>query len=286
MPVLDHWPTQDIEALRRTRHAAAPRAASAVRWSASGPSEEVSMIELEGLPSLNQPIARGRLRGLERRCRGGHRARRPPAAALPRRALRRRRPGGLLRLPGQPPGHLGRRPRCPRDHLAGHRGLRHVDLRTDPTSSWSAASSPACGGAPSSARSSAWPSSWTSTESSPSALCWPTPRTPDRCRSPRSPPTRRSPSGSGVELTRYEGPTGIVGALTEGFTRAGIETLSFWAAVPHYVAQSPCPKATLALLRALEDALDLSAARRRPRGRGGGVGARRRRARARRRRGG
>ena len=62
----------------------------------------------------------------------------------------------------------------------------------------------------------------------------------------------------GVELTRYEGPTGIVGALTEGFTRAGIETLSFWAAVPHYVAQSPCPKATLALLRAVEDALDFS----------------------------
>lgn len=62
----------------------------------------------------------------------------------------------------------------------------------------------------------------------------------------------------GVELTRYEGPTGIVGALTEGFTRAGIETLSFWAAVPHYVAQTPCPKATLALLRALEEALGLS----------------------------
>jgi proteasome assembly chaperone (PAC2) family protein len=62
----------------------------------------------------------------------------------------------------------------------------------------------------------------------------------------------------GVEVTRYEGPTGIVGALTEGFTRAGIETLSFWAAVPHYVAQSPCPKATLALLRALEEALDLT----------------------------
>lgn len=62
----------------------------------------------------------------------------------------------------------------------------------------------------------------------------------------------------GVEVTRYEGPTGIVGALTEGFTRAGIETLSFWAAVPHYVAQAPCPKATLALLRALEEALDLT----------------------------
>ena len=34
--------------------------------------------------------------------------------------------------------------------------------------------------------------------------------------------------------------------------------VSFWAAVPHYVAQPPCPKATLALLRRLEDLLDLS----------------------------
>lgn len=62
----------------------------------------------------------------------------------------------------------------------------------------------------------------------------------------------------GVDLARYEGPTGIVGALTEGFTRAGIDTLSFWAAVPHYVAQSPCPKATLTLLRCVEDALELA----------------------------
>jgi proteasome assembly chaperone (PAC2) family protein len=61
----------------------------------------------------------------------------------------------------------------------------------------------------------------------------------------------------GLDLARYEGPTGIVGALTEGFTRAGIDTLSFWAAVPHYVAQSPCPKATLTLLRCVEDALEL-----------------------------
>ena len=62
----------------------------------------------------------------------------------------------------------------------------------------------------------------------------------------------------GLDLARYEGPTGIVGALTEGFTRAGIETMSFWAAVPHYVAQSPCPKATLTLLRYVEEALELS----------------------------
>ena len=33
--------------------------------------------------------------------------------------------------------------------------------------------------------------------------------------------------------------------------------MSFWAAVPHYVAQPPCPKATLALLRQVEDLLDV-----------------------------
>jgi proteasome assembly chaperone (PAC2) family protein len=56
----------------------------------------------------------------------------------------------------------------------------------------------------------------------------------------------------------YEGPTGIVGVLQEMCSAAGLPTLSFWAAVPHYVAQAPCPKATLALLRRLEDVLDLT----------------------------
>jgi hypothetical protein len=33
--------------------------------------------------------------------------------------------------------------------------------------------------------------------------------------------------------------------------------VSLWAQVPHYVAQPPSPKATLALLRCVEDVLDL-----------------------------
>jgi hypothetical protein len=33
--------------------------------------------------------------------------------------------------------------------------------------------------------------------------------------------------------------------------------VSLWAAVPHYVAQPPCPKATLALLARIEDLLDV-----------------------------
>lgn len=59
-----------------------------------------------------------------------------------------------------------------------------------------------------------------------------------------------------LEPASYEGPTGILGVLQEVFGDAGIETVSLWAAVPHYVAQPPCPKGTLALLRRVEDVLD------------------------------
>ncbi|MGH9189381.1 MAG: PAC2 family protein [Acidimicrobiales bacterium] len=46
----------------------------------------------------------------------------------------------------------------------------------------------------------------------------------------------------------YEGPTGIVGVLQDAFGRAGIPSASLWAAVPHYVAATPSPKASLALV--------------------------------------
>jgi predicted ATP-grasp superfamily ATP-dependent carboligase len=61
----------------------------------------------------------------------------------------------------------------------------------------------------------------------------------------------------GLEQSTYEGPTGIVGVFNDACIRAGLPAVSLWAAVPHYVAQPPCPKATLALLRNLEDVLDL-----------------------------
>jgi proteasome assembly chaperone (PAC2) family protein len=60
-----------------------------------------------------------------------------------------------------------------------------------------------------------------------------------------------------LEPSRYEGPTGIVGVVQDACTRAGLPALSIWAAVPHYVAQPPCPKATLALLRRVEEVLDV-----------------------------
>ena len=62
----------------------------------------------------------------------------------------------------------------------------------------------------------------------------------------------------GLERSRYEGPTGIVGVLQEACVLAGIPAISFWAAVPHYVAQPPNPKATIALLHRVEEVLDIA----------------------------
>ena len=61
----------------------------------------------------------------------------------------------------------------------------------------------------------------------------------------------------GLDRSRYEGPTGIVGVLQDACARADLPAISFWAAVPHYVSSPPVPKATLALLRRVEDLLDL-----------------------------
>ena len=62
----------------------------------------------------------------------------------------------------------------------------------------------------------------------------------------------------GVEISRYEGPTGIVGVLQDASHRRGLDAVSLWAAVPHYVSTPPSPKASLALVNALEDFLEIS----------------------------
>jgi PAC2 family len=54
----------------------------------------------------------------------------------------------------------------------------------------------------------------------------------------------------------YKGPTGILGVVQYALAQAGIPAVSLWASVPHYVATPPNPKATLALLRGVEDILD------------------------------
>ena len=59
---------------------------------------------------------------------------------------------------------------------------------------------------------------------------------------------------SRLDLTQssYEGPTGIVGILHAACQNAGLPSASLWAAVPHYIAATPNPKAALALVRKLE----------------------------------
>lgn len=59
----------------------------------------------------------------------------------------------------------------------------------------------------------------------------------------------------GLEPSRYEGPTGIVGVLLDRCRAAGVPSLSLWAAVPHYVSLAPSPRAALALSRRLGELL-------------------------------
>ncbi|HXB63591.1 MAG TPA: PAC2 family protein [Solirubrobacteraceae bacterium] len=64
--------------------------------------------------------------------------------------------------------------------------------------------------------------------------------------------------GGANRASRYEGPTGIVGVLHSAAGAAGLPSVSLWASVPHYVAAAPCPKATLALVRRVEDLVGVS----------------------------
>jgi proteasome assembly chaperone (PAC2) family protein len=55
-----------------------------------------------------------------------------------------------------------------------------------------------------------------------------------------------------LDRSNYEGPTGIVGVLHDQCREREVQSASLWAAIPHYVAAVPNPKAALALLRRLE----------------------------------
>ena len=59
----------------------------------------------------------------------------------------------------------------------------------------------------------------------------------------------------GLQRSRYEGPTGVVGVLHDACSRAGLPSVSLWAAVPHYVSLAPSPRAALALCERLGDIL-------------------------------
>jgi proteasome assembly chaperone (PAC2) family protein len=61
----------------------------------------------------------------------------------------------------------------------------------------------------------------------------------------------------GLEPSRYEGPTGIVGILLDAARQSGISSISLWAAVPHYVSLAPSPRAALALVSRFGELLSL-----------------------------
>lgn len=55
----------------------------------------------------------------------------------------------------------------------------------------------------------------------------------------------------GVAPSKYEGPTGIVGALAERLALDGAEVVSLWAGLPHYISVAPNPRGALALVQHL-----------------------------------
>jgi predicted ATP-grasp superfamily ATP-dependent carboligase len=61
----------------------------------------------------------------------------------------------------------------------------------------------------------------------------------------------------GLQASRYEGPTGIVGVLHDACRRQNLPSVSFWAAVPHYVSLTPSPRAALALCERLGSLLEV-----------------------------
>jgi predicted ATP-grasp superfamily ATP-dependent carboligase len=61
----------------------------------------------------------------------------------------------------------------------------------------------------------------------------------------------------GLQASRYEGPTGIVGVLHDACKQHDLPSASLWAAVPHYVSLTPSPRAALALCERLGDILGI-----------------------------
>jgi proteasome assembly chaperone (PAC2) family protein len=59
-----------------------------------------------------------------------------------------------------------------------------------------------------------------------------------------------------LSTSRYEGPTGIVGVLNDACRREGLPAVSLWANVPHYLSNTPNPKAMYALVRRVLGVLD------------------------------
>jgi proteasome assembly chaperone (PAC2) family protein len=59
-------------------------------------------------------------------------------------------------------------------------------------------------------------------------------------------------------VSKYEGPTGIVGALHDRCRTRGLPSITIWANVPQYITAAPNVKAALALVRRVLTLLDFS----------------------------
>jgi proteasome assembly chaperone (PAC2) family protein len=55
----------------------------------------------------------------------------------------------------------------------------------------------------------------------------------------------------GLPMSRYEGPTGILGVLSDAAGRLGIPAVGLWAALPHYLHLAPNPWGAMALVEEL-----------------------------------
>jgi proteasome assembly chaperone (PAC2) family protein len=71
-----------------------------------------------------------------------------------------------------------------------------------------------------------------------------------------SAPTQEEAKRLGLQASRYEGPTGIVGVVHDISIRSQLPSVSFWAAAPHYIPAGVNPKATLALVQRVSMFLD------------------------------
>ncbi|MEX1253992.1 MAG: PAC2 family protein [Dehalococcoidia bacterium] len=65
--------------------------------------------------------------------------------------------------------------------------------------------------------------------------------------------------GLTINRARYEGPTGIVGALHDTWRRAGLSAASLWAGLPPYLGSATNPQGALSLLETLDRLFPLGA---------------------------
>lgn len=84
---------------------------------------------------------------------------------------------------------------------------------------------------------------------------------------PHTRPTRLTITSPTVDLARsnepratIDVPAGIAAVLEQAFDAAGLEALTIWAQVPHYIPPGPYPAATQALVEGLEEAAGVSVA--------------------------